>query len=255
MKITGLLAWYDESPIWLAAAVVGAAKLCDHIVAVDGAYRLYPGGRARSDPEQAEAILHAAYAAAIGCTIYRPDEVWEGNQIEKRTRMFELGRATKADWLFVFDADDLVTSVPADARDRLEQTDEDVAVYTLWWTEDVERDSLKANGARQFSYEHEAATRYFRGLFRSLPTLRVEDCHYHYLAEQHGETVHLRGHQDVHDLAPFLNLTDMRVQHRHPQRTRKRLETSAVYDRLVRAYGLELVTADDYHREPALAAG
>jgi hypothetical protein len=234
--ITGLLAWYDESPIWLAGAVVGAAKLCDHIVAVDGAYALYPHGRAQSDPEQAEAILHAAYGAGIGCTIHRPRDVWMGNQIEKRSVMFELGRATGAEWFYVFDADDLVTSVPADVHERLSEAEEDVAVFTLWWTEDVEADPAKATAARDFSYPHEASNRYFRGIFRSLPGLRVEDAHSHYLAERDGKTVHLRGHPDVE---PFLNLTDLRVQHRHPQRTKARLEISAAYDRLVKAHGLE----------------
>lgn len=243
-RVTGLLAWYDESPLWLAASVTAAAKLCDHVVAVDGAYALYPRGRAQSDPEQAEAILHASYAAGIGCTIHRPAGVWMGNQIEKRTVMFELGRATKADWFYVFDADDLVTQVPADAKERLAEAEEDVAAFTLWWTEDVERDVDKANAARAFSYPQDAANRYFRGIFRSLPGLRVEGSHYHYLAEREGETVHLRGHEDYHELEPFLNLTDMRVQHRHPQRTRARLETSAAYDRLVKAHGLEKTTAE-----------
>jgi len=246
VSVTGLLAWYDEPVTWLAAAVIAAAKLCDHVVAVDGAYALYPGGRAQSDPEQAEAILHAAYGAGIGCTIHRPPSVWMGNQIEKRSTMFGLGRETEADWFFVFDGDDLVTQVPADVRSRLVEATEDVACYTLWWTEDIERDPGKAGAARAFSYPHEASNRYFRGLFRALPNLRVEGSHYHYCAEREGETVHLRGHEDFHELEPFLNLTDLRVQHRHPQRTRARLEVSAAYDKLVRAHGLEKVTAEQW---------
>ena len=242
IRVTGLLAWYDESPLWLAAAVTGASRLCDHVVAVDGAYALYPHGRAQSDPEQAEAIVHAAYGAGIGCTIYRPRDVWMGNQIEKRSLMFELGRATGADWFFVFDADDLVTHVPFDAKKRLAQAEEDVAACTLWWTEDTQAHPL----AQTLSYPHEAVNRYHRGLFRSLPGLRVEGAHYHYLAEREGETVHLRGHSDYHELEPFLNLTDLRVQHRHPQRTRARLEASSAYDRLVRAHGLERVTAEQW---------
>lgn len=246
MRITGLLAWYDESPVWLAAAVAGAAKLCDHIVAVDGAYALYPAGRPQSDPEQAEAITLAAYTASVGVTVHRPAGVWMGNQIEKRTFMFQMGLLTGADWVYVFDADDLVTGVPGDLRDRLAAAEEDVACFTLWGGEDIERDTAKAAAARMFSYPTESGNRYFRGLFRALPNLRVEGCHYHYVADRDGQTVHLRGHEDVHDLEPFLNLTDMRVQHRHHQRTKARLETSAAYDRVVRAHGLELVTAEDW---------
>jgi hypothetical protein len=38
----------------------------------------------------------------------------------------------------------------------------------------------------------------------------------------------------------------MRVQHRHPQRTKARLEVSAAYDKLVRAHGLEKTTAEQW---------
>ena len=253
MSVTGLLAWYDESPLWLAASVTAAAKLCDHVVAVDGAYALYPRGRAQSDPEQAEAILHSAYGAGIGCTIHRPRDVWMGNQIEKRSTMFRLGAETGADWFYVFDADDLVTQVPADAKARLEQAEEDVAVFTLWWTEDYHRHPELERAAQNTHLPHEASNRYFRGIFRAVANLRVEGSHYHYLGERDGKTVHLRGHEDFHSLAPFLNLTDLRVQHRHPQRTRARLETSASYDKLVRAHGLEKTTVEQW-AEPISAA-
>lgn len=250
MKVVGLLAWYDESPLWLAAAVTGAAKLCDHVIAVDGAYALYPGGRARSDPEQAHALVESAYAAGVGLTVHQPDEVWMGNQVEKRSVMFSLAAqiTTADDWVFVFDADDLVTHIPHDTRDQLEHSDLAAATYTLWWTEDVEQSPGKAKAARVFAYPHEATNRYHRGLFRALPGLRVEGAHYHYVAECDGETVHLRGHADAHadELVPCLDLNGLRVQHRHPQRTIRRLETSAAYDRIVRAHGLEKVTANDW---------
>lgn len=245
VRVVGCLAWYDESPLWLAAAVQGAAKLCDHVVAVDGAYALYPRGRAWSTPEQSQAITEAAHAAGVGCTIHHPQEVWMGNQIEKRSLMFELARtvADETDWVYVFDADDLVTDVPGDARRRLEEAEEDVAVYTLWWTDDMHATPAKEQAAQAFAYPHEAANRYFPGLFRALPGLRVQDTHYHVVAERDGETVSLRGHPDHHDLEPFLNLTDMRVQHRHPQRTKQRLDVSAAYDRLIKQHGIERIPA------------
>jgi hypothetical protein len=227
MKVVGLLAWYDEPAIWLREAVSFAAKFCDHVVAVDGAYALYPDGRAQSDLEQAEAILHAAHAADIGCTIHRPHDVWLGNQIEKRNVMFELGRQTGADWFFVFDADDMLVHMPADARERLERADEDVAVYTL------------------------GGHRYHRGLFRALPKLRVEDAHYHYLAERDGETVHLRGDEQAHRLEPFLNLTDLRVAHRRTARSSERLASSAAYRRLIEAQALEKTTPEQWAGVPA----
>lgn len=248
MKVVGCLAFYDESPLWLAASVQGAAKLCDHVVAVDGAYALYPRGRAWSTPEQAHAITEAAHAAGIGCTVHHPDSVWMGNQIEKRSLMFRLAAqiTEPSDWVFVFDADDLVTTVPPDTRNKLKDAEEDVAVYTLWWTQDMHQTPALEAAAQAASYPHESANRYHRGLFRALPGLRVQDAHYHYVAERNGETVCLRGHPDIHTLEPFLNLTSLRVQHRQPQRTRQRLDTAAAYDRLVRAHRLEKVRPEDW---------
>jgi hypothetical protein len=200
--ITGLLSWYDEDPGWLYESVSSALALCDRVVALDGAYALFPEGKPHSPPEQVAAIERA------GGTVYQPETVWAGNQVEKRTHLFQL---EAAEWFFVFDADELVVRVPGDARRRLERTQADVAVYTL------------------------GGDRYHRGLFRGLPNLRVEGRHDHYLAEKDGETVHLRGDADRYRLEPFLSLTDLRVQHR--RREKERLQTSAVYDRLV--YGLE----------------
>jgi hypothetical protein len=227
MKVVGLLAWYDEPVIWLREAVDSAATLCDHVLAVDGAYALYPDGRAHSHPSQAAVILDAAHARRIGCTVHQPDRVWVGNQIEKRSLMFRLGREIGADWFFVFDADDVLVHVPADARERLERADEDVAVYTL------------------------GGERYHRGLFRALPKLRVEDAHYHYLAERDGETVHLRGNEQAHRLEPFLNLTDLRVAHRKMTRSSERLASSAAYRRLIEAQALEKTTPEQWAGVPA----
>lgn len=160
MKIVGLLSWFDENPVWLSEAVSSARMLCDEVIALDGAYDGFPGGSPVSGGEQWSAIRDAGGEPVTTL------DLWT-DQMEKRTRLFELGAEAGADWFFVFDADDLVMRVPSDARDRLEQAREDVAVYTL------------------------GGDRYHRGLFRALTNLRVEDAHYHYLADKDGRTVHL----------------------------------------------------------------
>jgi hypothetical protein len=233
--VIGLLAFYDESPLWLSAAVTGAAKFCDHVIAVDGAYMLYPDGRAHSNPECAEAIVEAANACGVGYTLHIPATVWMGNQVEKRNTMFQLAHqiGSDEDWVYVFDADDLVTDVPADIHQRLEEAVEDVAVFTLWWSEDMHATAQREEAATVFNYPHEGSNRYFRGLFRLIDNLRCEGAHYHYLGVRH-------------ELAPFLNVTDLRVQHRHPQRTRQRLDTSAAYDRLVHITEAEIVDPEKW---------
>lgn len=220
MRIVGLLAWYDEDPVWLREAVASALGLCDEVVALDGAYKGFPGRSSRSSADQFDAIREAGghpypIGTWLGCWI---------NQMEKRTELFELGREHDADWFLVFDADDVVTHVPFDARDRLEHANEDVGVFTL------------------------GSDRYHRGLFRSLPNLRVEDAHYHYLAEKDGRTVHLRGDTNVHDLEGFVNLTDLKVAHRRDERSPERKAAIMEYRQRVSAEGIEATTPEQWRR-------
>jgi hypothetical protein len=42
MSVVGLISWWDESPTWLAASITSLGRFCDHVVALDGRYALYP---------------------------------------------------------------------------------------------------------------------------------------------------------------------------------------------------------------------
>lgn len=214
MKIVGLLAWFNEDPVWLSQAVGSALAFCDKVVALDGAYEGFPGATEMSPQDQWDAIVDA------GGTVEGAD-LWP-DQMAKRTRLFEHGRDAGADWFFVLDADDLVVQVPGDTRDRLARAREDVAVYTL-------------GGAR-----------YHRGLFRSLPNLRVEDAHYHYVAEKNGRTVHLRGNEQIHQLEPFHNLTDLKVMHRNSDRTPQKKAATLEYRRHVSEQAIEATTPEQW---------
>jgi hypothetical protein len=59
---------------------------------------------------------------------------WEGNQVQKRAKLFALAeeRAQPGDWLLVLDADELLTRAPRDLFDRLSTTSHDVGAVTLW---------------------------------------------------------------------------------------------------------------------------
>lgn len=128
--IVGLLSWYDEDPTWLATAVAGFGRFCDHIVAVDGAYELYPGGKARSHPEQAHAIHAAAEATGAGCTVHRPNT--KLSEVEKRNLAVKLASSFDPEWLAVFDADLHVTDCdPGMLRAELAQTRANAAAYTI----------------------------------------------------------------------------------------------------------------------------
>lgn len=132
MNLVLLLSWYDEEPSWLAAVVAGFGRFCDTIVAVDGAYLLYPMARARSHPAQAEAILSAAEAGGVACTVHRPREPFEGNEVEKRNLTLALAAAHQPDWVIAADADYHVTMCdPEGIRGALASTDLNLASYEL----------------------------------------------------------------------------------------------------------------------------
>jgi hypothetical protein len=178
MKLYGLISWYDEAPSWLSACVASLAKVgCDHIVALDGAYAFYPEGKPRSGPEQAEAIYRTAEGAGMGCTIHAPSEVWLGNEVEKRSKLFEIAEVISephVDWWFVMDADQVVVDPdPSTLKPRLEATDLDVAETMFEERMDPYATKLKAETARK---THWNRTTQFtvRNLFRALPQLRLD---------------------------------------------------------------------------------
>lgn len=226
MKIIGLLSWYEESPAWLAECVSSAARLCDHLIAVDGPYAAFPGALKKpfSGTEQADAILRTAAGAGMGCTVHAPRQPWWGTdwggEVEKRDFMFKLGQtfATPQDWFFRIDADEVLTQVPADARDRLARTDLDVAEVTLW-----EREA--SPDFVDISEDYEMP---LRCLYRALPGIRIEQAHYVVMAGIGDRRKVLRGDGSILREEPAEQLSDMRLEHRSQQRPkgRKRLKES-----------------------------
>lgn len=133
MRIVALLSWYDENPAWLGGLTAAFAGVADHIVAVDGAYSLYPSGRPRSPQGQAEAIRDAAAAINIGCTIHEPQTTWVGNEVEKRNFMFHLAEkiTTPDDWYLVIDGDEIVRRA-GDLKAEMEASPHHAADATLY---------------------------------------------------------------------------------------------------------------------------
>lgn len=241
MKVIALLCFYDEQPAMLAATVASLAKIADHVVASDGGYFLFPGARAHSGIESHEVITQTAYAAGIGCTIHAPTDVWYGNEVSKRNHLVQLGMTIAepgVDWFLRIDADELVTDVPFDFRERLAATDCDAAGVTLWW-----RSSLNGTGAddqtvRDFDVEGQDQMRF---LLRALPGLCVEGAHNFYLAEKDGETVVLYGRRDMHDEVELADFHDVRLEHRHNHRIRARNARAEEFNQRRDQLGIERV--------------
>lgn len=154
-QVIACLIWWDERPDWLAACVASCATFCSHIVAVDGAYSLFPNATAVSPPEQAATIMQTAEAHGMGCTIHEPDHLWEGQEPEKRAFLFELAESVAVpniDWYFKIDADEEV---------HLGCTASDLVQHLGATTLDV--------GKARFYPGHQT----MRRLFRALPGLRA----------------------------------------------------------------------------------
>lgn len=210
MRVIGLLSWYEEPASWLAECVASLAPLCDHLVAVDGPYALFPGAirKPASGGEQADTIARTAAGSGIGCTIHVPREPWWGNEVGKRDAMFRLAMSIAepgVDWLLRIDADEAFTQIPADTRKHLGETELDVAEVTMWERGDGQ-DS-------QFP---------IRILFRALQGIGIRQAHYVVTAPGAGGTRVLVGNDQVHRMEPAMGLPDVRLEHRTRQRSAMR---------------------------------
>lgn len=167
MKVAALMSFYDEQPGMLIDSIHSLAGLADHLVALDGAYALYEGGRASSPPEQHDAIRQGCADAGIALSLHVPDRTWELNEVGKRDALFALAEreTSDGDWYCVHDADFFVTS-SGGARSALAETTllaGDVCV-------------VESNGKL-------VPHRYF---FRALRGIRVRNTHYQYRVEPDG---------------------------------------------------------------------
>lgn len=227
MRIIGLLSWYEEHPSWLAECVASAARLCDHLVAVDGPYALFPGSTRKpaSGSEQPEVIMRTAAGAGMGCTVHVPRRPWWGGEVEKRDFMFRLGMTFAEpgkDWFLRIDADEVLSHVPADARNRLAATGMDVADVTLFEREAQQKISDLAASDPDYRAP-------LRVLFRALPGIGVEQAHYVVTAVAESGRRVLCGNWFVHHLEPAEHLLDAVLEHRTQQRTESRKRQKATY--------------------------
>lgn len=222
MRIVALLSWYNERPDWLAAGVASLAPFADHIIAVDGAYFLYPDGKRNSPSGQAEAIRETARAVGLGCTLFEPQERWLGNEVEKRSLMFRLGEtvATPEDWYFVLDGDEVVSDIGCDVKAKCAETQHDCGEVAFW----RHRDHYKPEQmpfVTSMVEEHN-----IRVMFRAIPGLRVEGNHYTYVTPDGRR---LWGNPADAPVEPVEDFTDIRIQHRTKERDLWRADEARKY--------------------------
>lgn len=164
IRIIGLLSWWNEDAALLYNAVNSFSGVIDHLVAVDGRYGSLSASEATSGPDNYGAIMSVAAAQNIGLTIHRQVHAWQGDEVEKRTRMFELAEplVEDGDWYCVIDSDEIAQKVPDDLKGALEVTDKLAADVKL--------------------FDPQKAPENIRILFKALPGLHCQDNHFTYVA-------------------------------------------------------------------------
>ena len=236
MRLIGLLSLYAERPSWLAASVASYRVAgIDHLVALDGAYALFPGGAARSPGVEADALMEICNAHDVGLTLVRPATTWAGNEVEKRTSLFRHADALAVpneDWYLNIDADELVTRALDGWRDALADTPLDCAELLLWERED--RDSEPCAQVDRALRVDPLSHAPIRKLFRAIPGIRCVGNHYTWVTPDGRQ---LWGNRVK---VPGLDLTEqLHVEHRTQYRGLLRRDASHEYYRLRDAAGIE----------------
>ena len=203
MKITAALAWWDELPEDLDRCIRSLGNIADKVVAVDGAYRRYPGATITSPPDQVAAIREAATAVGIECEVIQIDRLWAG-QVEKRAHLLNAA-SIGSDWIAVVDTDHIVSTDRELARAEIDGfgSDVDVISVTFFTPENAERD-VSQSSATGWHRSMSGTRIILSHLFRTLPGLTVERFHWWYMAKKDGQVVGLRYGLKVDDGHPVL---------------------------------------------------
>lgn len=235
----GLVSFYDEPIENITRCLVGLQLAgVGHVTALDGAYRLFPNGRASSPSNQHAAWIMGARELDMGCTLHVPAAVWDGNEAQKRTALFAhaLAAVRPGDWFVVIDGDEFITAVPDDLDDRLRATELDVGEIQA--LDVVAQRIQRRDMPERFSV---------RKLFRAQP-ITVGPAHCMYRAAD-GRL--LWGETGAQQSEPTFEVLDMLVEHHPDRRPMDRLSAKLAY---YRARDEALIERGDCHwcGEPAV---
>lgn len=213
-RIFGLLSWYDERPDDLYAMAASLPKAgVTHLIALDGAYALYPQARAQSPEDNYTALREACQEHGLVLYATHPDVPWPGNETQKRTSLFRLAEehTRPDDWYLIIDGDEEIIHAPHDLRTQLAQTPLDVAEVTFHEPE-------PSGPGKRFPIPI---------LFRAIRGLSVVGNHYTYRTP---DGRNLWGNAANHRLAPR-HPTSVLVLHKTTQRAPARRGAALAYYR------------------------
>jgi hypothetical protein len=203
------------------------ARVCDHIVALDGRYALYPDQRLQSGLAEVQAIIDTARSAGCGMTLHTAPRTFK-DEMEKRTMLFKLGALearTELDWFFILDGDEVLIECPPkqEVTGLLAATSADVVAATLFEKTDPHQDEWRTDLGMKLQTEWRYECRTPR-LWRALNDMRVVGYHFNYVGERStGETVELWGMDGSVDRAEWASLCGkMIIENRNRLRGKQR---------------------------------
>lgn len=227
MIVTGALCWWNERPADLTKCVRGLAKIVDRVVALDGAYRRYPGATVRSDPAQAAAIRRACEKAGLGCLVVIPDRLWAG-QIEKRSMLLALA-AVGSDWIVTVDADHVISTERDAVRSELRNSTADV-VDVPFHTPAHPRRALRDSAPGQWHIDQTEGPQMIPQVWRASLGIRPEQRHWWIAATKNGQKVWAwAGDAMTPKLPHAAFVTPYTVEHRVLLRTDEQVRASRAF--------------------------
>ncbi len=227
VNVTAALCWWNERPEDLARCVRGVAQIADRIVALDGAYRRYPGATIRSDPKQAETIRRVAHETGMECLVVTPDRLWLG-QIEKRSHLLALA-GVGSDWIVTVDADHIISTDRDAVRRELVNSTADV-VEVPFHTPVNKRRTMGKSAPGQWHIEQTGAVQYIPQVWRAILGLKVESHHWWIGGTKNGQKVWAwAGDYSRPHLPHAQFVTPYTVEHRVLLRTAEQVRASRAF--------------------------
>lgn len=227
-RCTALYSFYDEPIDMIAASVAALGGVVDHLVAVDGAYMLFPDGKAHSDPQTVKVIEEICRGLRIGFTVHIPSHVWSGNEVQKRNHMVRLAEpVTREDgWYFAVDADVVVTNVAFDWFEQLEK----IAADDWGAIEIAVRERRTLPAGVQYPEDPYSNVRLF---YRALPGLTYGPAHWviHAPDPETGEPLCLWGPHEYSPCGAFDAGHLLKVDHRFERSEERTVNARKYYAR------------------------
>lgn len=178
LRVTLMLAWFDEPEEMLYKAVRSSEVIANRIFAADGAYELVGDKAPESPPSQKEAIQQAAEDAGIQVTFLEP-RLWKG-QVEKRNALLDAATSDRQerDWVMPLDADWVLHGIREEIQ--MELNSHRIEQFKVKFRQPKNPNRTNRDFPHAWHANYDGKTRLEPLLFRAMSDMRLENTHWHY---------------------------------------------------------------------------